>query len=208
MQTYAHDVLSIMSGVKVPSIINYSKITETPHDRINYVIEMEKMEGDDLLGFISKHVKSKRQLHEPGILDRLCEKINSATRIFKQKGFYHNDLNPGNIMVTGTLSNPNISIIDFGSASLKEDFNNPGYNNTYSNISMKNIEYTPRLLIDYLENSMPNRTPNRNSSRGNNFGTRSRRRGIKLTKCIRVKGKPRCGTMYNKFLKYRKNHKK
>ena len=52
-----------------------------------------------------------------GLLSRVCRAVHHA----HQQGFVHRDLKPGNILVGGSRSEPQIKIIDFGIAKAMED---------------------------------------------------------------------------------------
>jgi serine/threonine protein kinase len=219
MQTYAHDVLAEQAGVNVPAILSFSKSPEKLVDassrRAIYIIEMEKVRCDNLKEFIYNHIDSVEQMNTPGIFDPICEKVNHAIDVFESKRFFHNDLHHENILVCGTLANPDIYIIDFGNAAAQ-----------VSLIGGRDFRLNPDKLIHLVKGKFTSKPPElqravsfnslqSNASSKSKSRTRSRSRSTfreLIKKMVQTKKKKKRGVKITKhrqhFYRFRRTQRR
>jgi tRNA A-37 threonylcarbamoyl transferase component Bud32 len=109
MQIYA-GTLAEEAGVQVPKIIKYAKM-KLPSDKMAYFIEMEYIDYKTLAEYVREHTPDERTQTV------LYDKIMHGISVFEQHLLFHNDLNVENILVHGSMHDPDVCVIDYGLAS-------------------------------------------------------------------------------------------
>ncbi len=142
---------------------------------------MEKINCDNLEEFILKHIDSEEQLRTPGLFDEICRKVNHAIEVFEENSFYHNDLHHENIMVCGTLSDPDIYFIDFGNSITYVDKTQRDFRVNQEKIiklilpSLRKSQHVPELQREHSFESLVSNASSQRSSRGSHQSITSQR---------------------------------
>ena len=105
------------TSIKHPNIIDIFDLGQTDEGRLYYV--MEKLEGQDLLRFLTRRQKRQGAM-SPRELLPMVEQICAGLQAAHEQGVIHRDLKPENIFVVEGADPFLIKIVDFGIAKLME----------------------------------------------------------------------------------------